>query len=123
MSEKGQFCKSHNWKICLAGFLSDFAGAAFLFAVNQLMYAVDAERDTFIGKAADCIMYNPISNILSFVIVAIAIAIAAVCIYFLDKGILIKAGLDLTQAEKSALRLAAITAPYLYLIPSELFYN
>ena len=39
------------------------------------------------------------------------------------ESILIKAGLDIDQAKKSAIRLAVITAPYVYLIPSEWFYN
>ena len=32
-------------------------------------------------------------------------------------------GLDIVQAKKSATRLAVITAPYVYLIPSEWFYS
>ncbi len=123
MPEKGLFCRNHNWKICLAGFASDFAGAILLFALNQLMYGLNDDANSFISKAADGLMFNPFSNVLSLIIVIAAIAISAVCIYKLDKSILIKAGLDIDQAKKSAIRLAVITAPYVYLIPSEWFYN
>ena len=79
--------------------------------------------NSFIYKAADGLMFNPFSNVMSLIIVIAAIALSEVCIYKLDKSILIKAGLDIDQAKKSAIRLAIITAPYVYLIPSEWFYN
>ena len=123
MPEKGLFCRNHNWKICLAGFASDYAGAILLFALNQLMFGMNDDVNSFISKAADGLMLNPFSNVLSLVIMIAAIVLSAVCIYKLDKSILTKAGLDIDQAKKSAIRLAIITAPYVYLIPSEWFYN
>ena len=123
MPEKGLFCRNHNWKICLAGFASDYAGAILLFALNQLMFGMNDDVNSFISKAADGLMLNPFSNVLSLVIVIAAIVLSAVCIYKLDKSILTKAGLDIDQAKKSAIKLAIITAPYVYLIPSEWFYN
>jgi hypothetical protein len=123
MPEKGLFCRNNNWKICLPCFSSDFAGAILLLALNQLMFGMNDDVNSFISKAADGLMFNPFSNVLSLIIVIAAIAISAVCIYKLDKSILIKAGLDIDQAKKSAIRLAVITAPYVYLIPSEWFYN
>jgi hypothetical protein len=123
MPEKGLFCRNHNWKICLAGFASDYAGAILLFAFNQLMFGMNDDVNSFISKAADGLMLNPFSNVLSLVIVIAAIVLSAVCIYKLDKSILTKAGLDIDQAKKSAIKLAIITAPYVYLIPSEWFYN
>ena len=119
MPEKGLFCRKHNWIICLAG----FAGAILLFALNQIMFELNDNVNSFIYKAADGLMFNPFSNVLSLIIVIAAIALSAVCIYILDKSILIKKGLDIDQAKKSAIRLAIITAPYVYLIPSEWFYN
>ena len=95
-----------------------FGGAILLFALNQLMFGMNDDANSFISKAADGLMINPFSNALSLII-----ALSAVCIYKLDKRILIKAGLDIDQAKKSAIRLAVITAPYVYLIPSEWFYN
>lgn len=123
MPEKGLFCRKHNWKICLAGFASDFAGAMMLFALNQILLGVSDEAGSFIDKAADGMMFDPFSNVLSLIIVIAAIVVSAVCIYKLDQSILIKIGLDVKQAKKSAIRLALITAPYVYLIPSEWFYD
>ena len=123
MPEKGLLCRKHNWKICLDGFASDYAGAILLFALNQLMFGMNDDVNSFISKAADGLMLNPFSNVLSLVIVIAAISLSAVCIYKLDKSILGKAGLDIDQAKKSAIRLAVITAPYVYLIPSKWFYN
>ena len=100
-----------------------FGGAILLFALNQLMFGMNDDVNSFISKAADGLMLNPFSNVLSLVIVIAAIVLSAVCIYKLDKSILTKAGLDIDQAKKSAIRLAIITAPYVYLIPSEWFYN
>ena len=122
MPEKGLFCRNHTWKICLAGFAGDFAGAVLLFALNQLMYGLNDNVNSFISKAADGIMFNPFSNVLSLIIVIVAIVLSAVCIYKLDQSILIKTGLDIDQAKKSAIRLAVITTPYVYLIPSKWFY-
>lgn len=44
MPGKGLFCRKHNWKICIAGFVSDFAGAILLFALNQLMIEACSSR-------------------------------------------------------------------------------
>ncbi len=87
------------------------------------MFGMNDDVNSFINKAADGLMFNPFSNILSLIIVIAAIVLSAVCIYKLDKSILSKAGLDIEQAKKSGIRLAIITSPYVYLIPSEWFYN
>ena len=121
MDGRGQFCRKHNWKICLAGFVSDFAGAALLLITAVPLVSVTDNK--FVEDAAGGIMMNPFTNVLSVIITLAAIAVSALCIYLLDKKILLKAGLDMEQAKKSATRLAVITAPYLYLIPSELLYR
>lgn len=122
MEEKGQFCRSHTWKICLAGFLSDFAGVIILLASALIMTNIGGGGDSFISNAADGLMFDPFSNVLSLLITIASIAVSGVVIYNLDRAILNKVGLDPSKAKKSALRLAIITAPYLYLIPSKLIY-
>ena len=112
------FCKKNTWKICLAGFGSDFLGALFLFLCLEL----DSETYGSID-ALYAISTNPLSNIGSFLLTAIAIAIAGIAIYFADRHILKSNGLDIDQAKKSAKLMAIITAPYLYLLPSELIYG
>ena len=119
MPDKGLFCRRHTWKICLAGFLSDFAGALILLIISIPLADLD-EKLYNIGHA---IMLDPFSNPAGLLIVVASIAVSAVCIYFLDKWILGRAGLDPEQVKRSALRLALITAPYLYLFPSRLLYK
>ena len=68
-------------------------------------------------------MMNPFANVLAFIITIAGVVLAAVCIYFADRKILSGAGLTQEQARRSAIRLAVITAPYLYLVPSELLYR
>ena len=121
MEERGLFCRKHTWKICLAGFVSDFIGALILLAAAMLM--TGADDNSVIGDAAGGIMMNPFANVLAFIITIAGVVLAAVCIYFADRKILSGAGLTQEQARRSAIRLAVITAPYLYLVPSELLYR
>ena len=121
MEDRGLFCRKHTWKICLAGFLSDLAGAIVLLIFAVLMTSVI--KGSFIEDAAGGVLMNPFANVLAFIVTIAGIAVAAACIYLIDRKILAKAGLSAEQARKSALRLALITAPYLYLFPSELLYS
>ena len=122
MPDKGLFCRKNTWKICLAGFLGDLVGAIALFFISELLLGLGGDGTTFIEKAGDGIMFDPFTNVLSFLIVAAAIALSAVCIYNLDKEILGKTELEPGQVKRAASRLALLTAPYLYLIPSRWFY-
>ena len=125
LPDKGLFCRKHTWKICLAGFLSDFLG--FLFLLAAFMLSAGIASDTAFGAFAEKIGYgvgfNPFSNIGAFLIVSASVLIAGVLIFLLDRAILHKAGLDPEQAKKSSLRLALLTAPYLYFIPSYFLYE
>ncbi len=124
MPDKGLFCRRHNWKICLAGFVSDFVGAllliVFTFGLGMLTESGGPE---FLEDAIGAVMMNPFANILALIVTLAAVCVAGVCIYFLDIGILKRVGLDASQAHRSAIRLALITAPYVYLFPSQLLYN
>ena len=72
--------------------------------------------------AGEGIMFDPFTNVLSFLIVAAGIALSAVCIYNLDKRILGKTEMEPEPVKRAAFRLALFTDPYLYLIPSRWFY-
>ncbi|MBQ6559640.1 MAG: hypothetical protein IJL85_02320 [Erysipelotrichaceae bacterium] len=109
------FRRKYTWKICLMGFLADFIGSAFLFAIIML---TDGNYDL-----VNAICYDPFNNILAFLIIMVAMLLSAVFIYFGDLWILKKAGLDDTQAKRSALFLAILTAPYLFLFPTKLIYQ
>jgi len=119
MADKGLFCKKYTWKICLAGFLADFAGSMLLFLVSGMLGDyIDAAYDIVYA-----IEFDPLSNLAALLITVAGIAVAAVCIYMFDKRILLGAGLEAEQAKRSAICLAIIAAPYLYLFPSELIYE
>lgn len=125
MPEKGRFCRKHTWKICLAGFLGDAAGVALM--IFAFFLTATRGEDTGIGaifqKIAYGVGFNPFSNILGFVGVTASVLLAARIIYLLARRILRRAGLEEGQARKSALRLAVITAPYLFYFPSALLYQ
>ena len=120
MPEKGLFCRKHTWKVCLAGFASDFAGMAILLVL--FLTAANADSD-IIEDIAYGVGFDPFSHVLSFLYVLLAVAVSGVLIFLLDRLILKKAGLDPEQAKRSALRLALITAPYLYFVPSTILYG
>lgn len=123
--DKGNFCKKHTWKICLAGFLSDFIGALFLFIMllGTSMIGAKLSGENFFDNVSNGIGFNPFSNVVALLIVLLSIFVAGLLIYFIDKKILSNGGLKGKQLKKSALMLALITAPYLYLFPSILLYN
>lgn len=122
MSDKNLFCRKNTWKICLAGFLGDFVGSIALFFASQLLSGLGGKRFSFLQMAGEGIMFDPFTNILAVLVVIAAIALSAVCIYKLDKSILGKTELDPEQIARAAIRLAIFTAPYVYLIPTRLFY-
>ena len=114
MEGRALFCRRHCWKICLAGFLADFIGSLLLFALYMLFSSSE------FGRA---LAFNVFSDLAAFLATVFAILLSGALIFLLDKRILTKAGLDAAAAKRSALRLAAITAPYLFLIPVGLIYR
>ncbi len=108
-----------SWKICIAGFVSDFAGSLLLVGALYLISALDGD----FRLVEQGLGWNPFSNVFSVLIVLFAIALSGFCIYFLDRRILAKEELSSEQEKKTALALAVITAPYLYLLPASLFYR
>ena len=108
-----------SWKICIAGFVSDFAGSLILLGA---LYLFSALGEPF-RPIEQGLGWNPFTNIFSVLIILAAIAVSGFCIYFLDRNILKKEDLTENQIRKTALALAVITAPYLYLLPASLFYR
>ena len=112
----------HSWKICLIGFLSDFVGALFLFAVYCY-----ADR-IFSKELAHTVTYGlnlqPFNHILTFAVAALSIILSGLCIYFLNRKMLSKdPSLDKKSVHVIARNLALITAPYLFLFPSGILYR
>ncbi len=114
------FCNTYTWKICAAGFAADFIGSLFLFAAFMITssHKLDSLRPISHGLGL-----NPFESLAAFLIVVCSILLAAYCIYRFDLHILKRAGLPEEQGRKSALWLATATAPYLFLLPSEILYR
>ena len=112
--ERGLFCRRHAWKICLDGFLADFVGSLLLFALYMLFSS---------SKFGTALAFNAFSDLPAFLATAFAILLSGALIFLLDRLILTRAGLDAAASKKTALRLAAITAPYLFLVPVGLLYR
>ena len=117
--------RRYSWKLCLAGFLSDFAGSALLFGASAL---ADADRSPWRQapwrrQFVNDIAYNPFGSAAVFGVTLLAVALAGLLIFLLDRQILKKSGLGPGQAKRSALMLALITAPYLFFFPSGLLYR
>lgn len=118
--DRQRFCRQHTWKTCLAGFASDFAGSLLLLGAYLLLSSYDG------GWAQDIVWglgFNPFSSVVGLLVTVAAIALSGMCIYALDLRIIRKTGLSEEQSRHSALMLAVLTAPYLFLVPSQLLYN
>jgi len=118
--QRKHFCDRHTWKICAAGFTCDFLGSLLLLAVMMLSHSSEWK---IIRETGQGISFNPFSNAFAFFTVVLAILLSAFCIYQADFRILKRAGLTEGQSKKSALWLAVITAPYLFLLPAEVLYR
>ena len=102
------FCNTYAWKICAAGFAADFIGSLFLFAAFMI---TSSHKPDSLQAISHGLGLNPFENA------------AAYCIYRFDRCILKRAGLPEGQSKTSALWLAVVTAPYLFLLPSEILYR
>ena len=111
--DRNAFCRQNAWKICLSGFLGDFAGALVLFGAY-----VASEN-----PLSNAIAYAPFSNTIALLVTMLSVTLSGVCIYLLDKWLLKRSGLDVRLSRRSALYLALITAPYLYFFPSGILYH
>lgn len=118
--QRKPFCNSHAWKICAAGFAADFIGSLFLFAAFMI---TSSHKPDSLQVISHGLGLNPFENAAAFLIVVVAILLAAYCIYRFDRYILKRAGLPEGQSKTSALWLAVVTAPYLFLLPSEILYR
>ena len=83
----------------------------------------DALPKDAVQRIGDAVSFNPFEHPAALAIVLFAVALAGVCIFLLDRGILKRAGMEKQDAKRAALRLALVTAPYLFLFPSILLYR
>ena len=116
---KGTVLKRCWWKVWLLGFLSDIIGALWLAAGLFGAWALDADGTAgWVSDFAMAMTVNPFRHPMALVWTAVGTAVAGVCIYFFDKRAMKTCPL-LTPREKhaTALLLAVLTAPWLFLVP------
>lgn len=124
IGERKKKIKSAILKVWLCGFLADFAGTAgMLFAAIY-----DYDRNSRFGNwwyenMTNAVALNPFENIYSFLWVTVCTAVSAVLIYFLNYCFCLKKlEIDSSQRKRISLALAVITAPWLFYLPTGVFY-
>ena len=120
LPEREQFCSRNSWKICMAGFISDIAGALFLFLEMLICGKYFPDFSDRIGYG---LSMDPFYNIESFLSTLTAVFLSALLIYFIDRTILRKNGLEVDIASLAARNLSLLTAPWLFFIPSKWIYR
>ena len=102
------------WRVWLNGFLADAAGVGWMVAG---MFST-VPGGGWWEENMSPIMGSPFRTPLALGWTLFGVAIAGVCIYFLDRRALGRCPeLDPRQAHIAALVLAAVTAPWLFLVP------
>ena len=123
-----KFFRKHTWKIYLIGFGCDFIGVLLLLLPNIIEMIFDTSEKTFFDtdsyyNFSSALNYNCFTHPLAILITVAAIALAGFLIYVFDRSVIFKTGaFTKEQANRIAMFLAIFTAPYLYLIPMQLFY-
>ena len=111
-------------KVWLFGFAADFIGTFCMFASNL----IDFDYQTNLGKwwyknITNSVSYNPFESIYGFLWVLVCLLITGFFIYLFNYKISFKnSELDKSQKHKLALSMAVFTTPYLFLLPTSLFF-
>ena len=114
-----QNAKAVIMRVWIMGFVADLIGTLAMF-----LSEFGPELDGWWSKNITYpVSYNPFENVYSFLWVTACVIITAFFIYlFNNKWCLKNAQLDNTQRKKIALSLAVFTAPYLFYLPTNLFF-
>lgn len=117
-TDRSPLLRSFLWKLWLAGFAADFAGVLWL-----LLGALAADGFSPLQTVSSYVMYNPFGHPLALVWTLIAVAVSGVCVYGLNRFLLMSAW-DLTEQQRHtvALSMAVFTAPWTFLLPSSWLY-
>ena len=116
--------KSVIFKVWIFGFIADFIGTAAMFMAN----VIDFNYETQLGKwwynnITNAVSYNPFASFYSILWVTACVILTAFLIYLFNYKICLKKlNLHNEQKKKIALSLAVFTAPYLFYLPTALFF-
>ena len=120
-------------KIWIFGFISDFIGAVILFIplIINNAFNLDVRYKTGLFYAImDKLMevtLNPFDNIYAFILTTIAVLVSALFIYWFNCNFTLKKAVENNyindiEKRKIALSIAIFTAPYLFYLPTILFF-
>ncbi len=113
-------------KIWGFGFLSDIIGAVFLLIpiiIDGFLDFNSSFGNWWYHYLVTPISFNPFDSIFGFIWVAIGVFIAGLFIYFFNYKFTFKEiNIKDNEKKKLALSLAIFTAPYLFFLPTQLFY-
>lgn len=102
-------------RVWLCGFAADLLGALLM-----LLPVVPFN----LGEPLEAVFYNPFAHVESFFWTTLCIAVSAAAIYGLNYYFCLrKLALDCRLRRRLSLSLAVFTAPYLYYMPTNLFYD
>ncbi len=126
-----QFYRKNVLKVWALGFVADFIGVLYLFLGSEFGYIylniVRQDDGGFFYKLMDSMNnvtnHSDIVTGYSVCFIFSAVLIASIAIFLLDYFIVFRKA-DMTKKQKvlSALSFAIFTAPYTFLLPSNLFY-
>ena len=127
------FVKSNYWmiykqtilKIWGFGFLSDFIGALILFSIYLSDFFIQNSviSNWWYYNVFYPVSYDTLSSIVSIIWCSIAVLVSGICIYEFNYRVSFKQlSLEPKTKKKMALLLAICTAPYLFLVPTALFF-
>lgn len=120
-----KFFRRHTWKLWLIGFGCDLIGVLIMGGALFGSGLIDnAAMEEIVSDFQGYLMVNALKSPLSLLVTLIAIAVSGFFIYFFDKKVIFATKeFTVEEAKKIALFMAIFTAPYLYLVPIEPFWN
>lgn len=110
------------WRVCLCGFAADTIAGFALMWIAALVSG--SHSDWFYQNVESPAFYgNLFESVWAVLYMSAGILIAAVAIYCFNRFYCLKrANLTLRQTRLTALTLAVLTAPWLFLLPTSLLY-
>ena len=111
-------------RVWIFGFIADFIGTAAMFIANVISFDYETPLGNWwYNNITSPVSYNPFDSIYAFLWVTLCVIIAGFFIYLFNyKWCLKKSSLDNEQKKRLSLSLAVCTAPYLFYLPTSLFF-
>lgn len=111
--------KKSIFRVFISGFLADFVSSALLICLTILFSEVNSS-----SLVLENLFRNPFLSVKSFLIMMVFVVLAAILIYIFNYYVSFrKLNIESLEKKKLALSLAIFTAPYFFLLPTEMLYN